>query len=202
MTYDEYADWYDREAGRRGEWVDGEVVVFMSTTYRHERILAFLTMLLGTVVLRLRLGEVLGSGYELRNREGSAREPDLQLIFNEHRDRITDRRLMGPADLVVEVISPDSVTRDRRDKLAEYAAAGIPEYWVIDPREGKESIEILVLDGEGFYIADPPDADGRYWSRLVPGLWLEREWLSADELPDVLDLALAMTANGGGPRAA
>jgi len=36
MPYEAYLDWYDKEAGRRGEWVDGEVIVFMPTTFRHE----------------------------------------------------------------------------------------------------------------------------------------------------------------------
>lgn len=195
MTYDEYRDWYDKEAGRRGEWVDGEVIVFMPATFKHERIMLFLSVLLGFVVSARRIGVVVGSSYELRTREGSAREPDLQVILNEHLDRITERRLVGAADLVVEIVSPDSVTRDRRDKLAEYAAAEIPEYWVIDPREGKESVEIFLLDDEGRYVAAPPDANGRCWSKIVPGVWLEQAWLEAEELPDVSTLALEMAGN-------
>lgn len=192
MTYDEYVDWYDRDAGRRGEWVDGEVIVFVSTTYRHERILIFIAAVLTNIVLRLRLGEVLGDEYELRTREGSTRLPDLKVILREHEERITDRRLVGAADVVFEIISPDSVNRDRHIKRDEYETAGIPEYWVIDPREGKESVELFVLDNDRRYVSMRPDAEGRYRSTVVPGFWVDPTWLSANELPDSIDLALEM----------
>lgn len=192
MTYDEYLAWYDREAGRRGEWIDGEVIRFLATGYRHERLLTFLLTMLNIVVRRRKLGVVLGSGYELRTREGSAREPDLQVILNEHMDRVTDRRLVGASDLVVEVISPDSVTRDRRDKLAEYAAAGIPEYWVLDPREGRTSFELFTLGEDGYYLTVQPDAEGRSRSLVLPGVWFDAAWLTADELPDEVELGLVM----------
>lgn len=195
MTYDEYVEWYDREAGRRGEWVDGEVVVFMPTVRVHELVLHFLHKLLGIVVELREIGSVTGSGYELRTRDGAAREPDLMVLLSEHEDRATDRRLLGAADIVVEIISPDSVTRDRRDKLAEYAAAGVPEYWVIDPRDGKESFELFVLDGEGFYVLAQADRDGRVWSSVLAGVWFELAWLTAETLPKVTRLALQMAEN-------
>ena len=192
MSYDEYVAWYDREAGQRGEWVDGEVIVFLATTFRHERLAMFLGTLLNIVLRRRRRGVVLGSGYELRVRDGSAREPDLMVVLNEHLDRATDRRMLGAADLVVEIVSPDSVTRDRRDKLAEYAAAGVPEYWVIDPREGREAFELFALGDDGYYVTARPDEHGRAHSAVLPGVWFDAAWLTADELPDEVELGLAM----------
>ena len=47
MSYDEYLAWYDKEAGRRGEWVDGQVIPFKTTSIKHARIVAFLIRLLG-----------------------------------------------------------------------------------------------------------------------------------------------------------
>jgi len=197
MTYDEYLGWSDRKAGRRGEWVDGEVIRFLATTERHERLLMFLGTMLNIVMKRRRLGIVYGSGYELQTREGSAREPDLMVLLNEHRERATHRRLVGAADLVVEVVSPDSVTRDRRDKLAEYAAAGIPEYWVVDPREGREGFELFSLGEEGYYVSVVPDASGRTHSSLLPGVWFDAAWLTAEELPDEVELGLEMSTVPG-----
>ncbi len=187
MSYDDYLDWHDRDAGRRGEWVDGEVIVFMSTTYRHEELVTFLVSLLNYVMKKGRLGVVITPGYELRTRDGAAREPDLQVILNAHLDRITHRRLVGAADLVVEIVSDDSVKRDRDDKHAEYAAAGIPEYWIVDPREGNESLDIFALV-RGTYVAVDPEVDGSLRSRVIPGVWMHRDWLLADELPDPFDI--------------
>ena len=195
MTYDEYLDWYDRDAGRRGEWVDGEVIVFMPTTRMHEQILHFLHVLLGIVVDLREVGFITGSGYELRTRDGSAREPDLMVILNENEDRATDRRLLGAADIVVEIISLDSVSRDRGEKFAEYAAVGVTEYWVIDPREDKESFELFILEGDGAYVLAEGDDEGRVWSSVLTGVWFDPAWLMAEKLPKVTPIALQMAEN-------
>ena len=192
MTYDEYLNWWDKEAGRRGEWVDGEAIVFMATSIKHARMVSFLVLLLGNYLGIRRSGEVISQDFELRTREGAAREPDIFVVLNEHRDRFEENRLRGAADVVVEVISPDSVARDRRDKLAEYAAAGVPEYWVVDPREGRAVFELFTLDQDGYYVPTRPDADGRITSTVLPGVWIDPAWAALDELPDGLRLGLSM----------
>jgi len=84
------------------------------------------------------------------------------------------------------------VTRDRRVKLGEYAAAGVPEYWVVDPRQGRESLDVFVLDGTGEYVALQPDADGHLRSTVLPGLGVDPSWLTVEELPSVVRLATEM----------
>ena len=202
MTYDEWRDWYDKEAGRRGEWVDGEVVVFMAVTDRHNRIVTFLITVLNIYLSRRRAGELFSQEFELRTREGAAREPDIFVVLREHLDRLESLRVRGAADLVIEIISPDSLTRDRRDKLAEYATVGVPEYWLVDPREGRETIEVLTLDPDGYYVPVPPDAAGRLHSLVLPGVWADAAWLAyGDELPDVVTLGLEMVAAADAARA-
>ena len=115
----------------------------------------------------------------------SSREPDLLFVARDHRDRIADKRVEGPADLVVELISDDSVTRDRVDKSREYEAAGIPEYWLLDPRPRQQRADFYQLTGAGTYRPVSPDADGRYHSVVVPGFWLRPDWLWQDPLPAV-----------------
>ena len=62
-----------------------------------------------------------------------AREPDI-LLLRDRSTRVTRTALAGP-DLVVEVVSPDHPERDLVEKRADYAEAGIPEYWIADPRD-------------------------------------------------------------------
>ncbi len=143
-----------------------------------------------------RIGRLYSQTFELRTREGAAREPDIVIVLNEHLDRVEDVRIRRAADLAVEIISPDSVTRDRRDKLAEYAAAGVPEHWLVDPRESKQSWELFVLDAEGRYIAAAPDSEGKLRSSVLPGVWAESRWLLLDELPSVIQLGMAMADAG------
>lgn len=184
MTYEEFLDWLGNE-GAHGEWVDGEVIVFMPSTVFHARAAAFLFTLLSLYARHRGLGEVLGSSLHMRVRSGrSSREPDLFFVAHHHRDRVLDTRLEGPADLVVELVSDDSVARDREAKLAEYAAVGVPEYWIHDPRPGERRSDFYRLTADGRYEPIPPDADGRVHSSVLPGFWLRPDWLRKDPLPD------------------
>ena len=75
------------------------------------------------------------------------REPDLLLLCDGDDARYQDRYWLG-ADLVVEVVSPDRPERDLIDKHDDYAEAGIPEYWIVDPRD--ETITVLSLRGDSY----------------------------------------------------
>jgi len=184
MTYEEFLDWLDEDETRHGEWVDGEVIVFTPTTVHHARALGFLYTLLSAYAQFRNLGEVLGPSLHMRVRAGrSSREPDLFFVAHHHRDRVLDTRLEGPADLVVELVSDDSVARDREAKFAEYASVGVPEYWIHDPRPGERRSDFFRLAPNGQYEPIPSDADGRVHSTVLSGFWLRPAWLRQDPLP-------------------
>jgi len=177
MTVEEFKRWYDREAGRRGEWVDGEVIVFVAPKTIHQQISAFLTVVLSMFVGEREMGEILpGPEMRLRN-DRSYREPDLLFVAQENVGRLDEEGLKGPADLVVEIVSNDSVRRDREEKHAEYEAAGVPEYWVIDPRPLRRTFDAYTLTGVGEYEEIALDGLGRIRSVAIPGLWVDPAWL-------------------------
>ncbi|MGH2531024.1 MAG: Uma2 family endonuclease [Thermomicrobiales bacterium] len=133
----------------------------------------------------LDLGTVLIAPFEMRLAPvRPSREPDIAFVSRDHSDRITVDRLNGPADLVIDVISPDSVTRDRRDKFHEYAKAGVREYWTIDSRTSRRDVHASALTDEGVYEPIQPDADGQVHSTVLSGFWLDSDWLQTDPLPD------------------
>jgi Uma2 family endonuclease len=112
----------------------------------------------------------------------------LLFVAAVHADRIRETYLDGPADLVVEIVSPESMIRDRREKFLEYQAAKIPEYWLLDqPR--REAL-FYVLDADGRYQLSPVGEDGIYTSTMLPGFRLRVEWLWRSPLP-TLSEALA-----------
>ncbi len=117
----------------------------------------------------------------------SGREPDILFIAKEHLNRLTPTYLDGPADLVVEVISPESRARDRGDKYYEYEESGVLEYWMIDPL--RRQAEFYQRDENGIYQSVSIGSDGIYRSRVLSGLWLRVEWLWQQPLPQVLDVA-------------
>src|SRR5262249_31897974 len=146
----------------------------------HQAIARLLSAVLGMFVGHHELGQIFTAPY-LMKLEHSAREPDLLFLKSEHLDRLITTCLNGPADLVFEIISPDSIGRDRGDKFYEYEEAGIPEYWLLDPLT--ERAEFYQLDSNGKYELIPLPADGVYHSQVLPGFWLRVEWLWQDPLP-------------------
>lgn len=183
MSYEEFLEWCDEDTW--AEWVDGEVVVLSPASEQHQHIRAFLEAVLGIYAQEHGLGRVIGAPFLMRLPEEMrrAREPDLLFVAREHLARLKETYLDGPADLVVEIVSPESLSRDRGEKFYEYEQAGVPEYWLIDPR--REEAEFYQLDAQGKYRLVLPDAEGVYRSRVFGGFWLRVAWLW--QPPRVLD---------------
>jgi len=184
MSYDDFLVWADEV---QAEWLDGEVTVFVPPNIRHQFIANFFQALLAQFASAFDLGDVLGALVEMRARpDGSAREPDILFVAAAHRDRLTAQRLAGPANLVVEIVSNESASRDRSDKFYEYEAAGITEYLLIDPRATKERVDFYRLTGAGKYLAVLPDGAGRYHSAVLPRFWFDPAWFWATPAPNPL----------------
>jgi Uma2 family endonuclease len=176
MSYEEFLRWAGEDT--RAEWVDGEVIIHMPPTDLHQVTVGFLYALLLIFVQFFQRGRVRVSPIEMRlSGSRSSREPDILFVTNEHLDCLTPERLVGPADLVVEIISDDSVQRDRRDKFKEYREAGVREYWIIDPRPNKHRADFFRLTDEGDYELFATEDDERMTSHILPGFWLRPAWL-------------------------
>ena len=170
--------------GRHVEWVDGEVVDMSPVSSQHQIIARFLIALFQLYVEQRRSGMVLFAPFQMKLAK-SGREPDVMYIAEEHRDRLKRNHFVGPADLVVEIASPESQLRDRVQKLAEYEMGGVPEYWLIDPDRKEVAIRFLEKDGH-YHVADL--ADGVIRSRALQGVWLRVEWLWQETPPALLSV--------------
>lgn len=183
LTYEEFLAWADEDTN--AEWVDGAIVMPSPASVRHQQIVQFLLRVLASFVEIKPLGTILVAPFQMKLAQ-SGREPDVLFVKQKHLDRLTPTYLNGAGDLVVEVVSPESIGRDRGEKFVEYEQAGIPEYWLIDPLT--ERAEFYQLNARGRYDLMRPDADGVYRSAVLPGLWLRERWLWQDPLPDVADV--------------
>lgn len=103
-------------------------------------------------------------------------------ISSENLHRLTEERAEGAADLVIEVVSQDSVRRDHQQKFAEYQSSGVREYWLVDSQTPEGKAEAFTLNEQGVSEAIPVQA-GAIHSRVIPGFWLRVEWLGADTMP-------------------
>lgn len=182
ITYEEFLAWADEDT--LAEWVDGEIVMTSPASNMHQDISGFLGSLLRVFVESSHYGVVRSAPFQMKL-ERSGREPDLLYVASEHLDRLRQTHLDGPADLVVEIISPESVGRDRGEKFTEYEAAGVPEYWLLDPQ--RRWAEFYHLQDERYHLVFA-GAEGQYRSAVLPGFWLRVEWLWQQPLPPVLDV--------------
>jgi Uma2 family endonuclease len=123
------------------EFTDGVIEVLPIPTDTHQTILEFLFLALRAFI-QPRGGKVLFAALRLQVRPDAFREPDILLLRDANDPRRQNRFWLG-ADLVVEVVSADDPERDTVEKVADYAEAGIPEYWIVHPLD--ETISVLVL---------------------------------------------------------
>jgi len=168
--------------GEDGDWeyLDGRLVMSPASDL-HEALFGFLLFLLQGF-LDARGGAVVrGSRYPMRLDDRWSPEPDLMVIRDENRRRMTSRRLEGPADWVIEIASEADPKFDLREKLPRYREAGIEEIWLLDPFDSTVRVESLV---QGSYKSSTASS-GRITSAVVSGFWIDLDWLWQRELPSV-----------------
>ena len=148
------------------EYSHGGLEVLPMPTFSHQRLVAFLYRTLMGFVEERGLGVAMFAPLRVQLWRGKFREPDIVFMATEHADRLDEQFWRG-ADLVMEVVSPDDPQRDRVTKRREYAQAGIPEYWIVDPSQ--RSISVLALDGQTYALHGEFDEGAVATSVLLEG---------------------------------
>lgn len=138
--------WLTDDTNRLIEFTDGEIEVLPMPTDQHQTLSRFLLFAFWQHIAPLS-GVIQYSPLRVRIRSRKFREPDLLLLLNADDPRRQNRYWLG-ADLVVEIVSPDKPERDLVDKRFDYAEAGIPEYWIVNPLN--QTVAVLRLDGDEY----------------------------------------------------
>jgi Uma2 family endonuclease len=158
LTFEEYLS-YEDSTDNRYELIDGELIALPPESPINDCIPNYLFLVFATnqlvlpALIRPHTCEVqvpvINPSYPANC------YPDLVILREEHlmlaTTRMTVTLEMPPPQLVVEVVSPGRVGRDRDydRKRAQYSARGIPEYWIVDPQE--QAVMVLQLE-EGQYV--------------------------------------------------
>jgi Uma2 family endonuclease len=189
LLYPLQGDWGEFEylaltaaSNRLIEYTDGSIEVLAMPTSSHQRIVLYLLKQLEALILPGKLGEALCAPLRVKIRGGKFREPDIVFMLAANKSRIGEEFWTG-ADLVMEVISndPESRRRDLQQKPLDYAEAGIPEYWIVDPQEKK--IVVLRLQDDKYVTQGEYGEGSTASSALLPGF--------AVDVGDVLRAAVA-----------
>jgi len=185
ISYEEFLKKY---IDVHAEWIDGEVIVFVTASDRHQDISNWLTAILRLFIETFELGWLRSAPFSMKlpNRD-RGREPDILFVSKDRLHIVQPTHLSEAADLVIEIVSPESIGRDRGEKFVEYEAAGIREYWLIDPERGQA--EFYRLNETGRYQPAALDEQGLFHSAVLPAFWLRVDWLWQEPLPKVLDIA-------------
>jgi Uma2 family endonuclease len=132
MTYEEFLAWADGDTYT--EWVNGKVVYMSPVSNEHQAVGLFLLNVISCFVEAHNLGIIRYDPFQMKTGPNlPGRAPDILFVATPNLSRLKSTYLDGPADLVVEIISPDSRARDRGEKFYEYEQGGVREYWLIDP---------------------------------------------------------------------
>jgi Uma2 family endonuclease len=178
MTEEEFVAWCDSET--RAEWVDGKVIIMAPSSLEQDDLNGWLIAILRQFMEIKDLGRVLGPNVTARfARQRRRRVPDLLVVLKSRLNLLRENHVEGAPDLIMEIVAPESQTRDRREKYVEYEKAGVREYWIIDPLT--QQVELYTLK-RGKYVEVDPDKDA-WRSVALPGFHLRASWLWKQPLP-------------------
>lgn len=187
MTEEEFVAWVDSDT--RAEWVDGKVVVMSPSSVEQDDLNGWLLNLLRPLVEQRDLGRVLGPNVTARFASQRRRRiPDILFVSRSRLNLVQKNHVEGAPDLIIEIVAPDSQTRDRREKYAEYEKAGVREYWILDPLS--EQLEAYALK-RGKYVEIEPE-DDVLRSSVIQGFYLRSAWLRRKPLPKVIAIQKEM----------
>lgn len=119
--------------GKRYEILDGELAVTPAPTTRHQKISRLLQFVLMRELEMKGLGEVYDAPVDVILDDYHLVQPDLAFVRAERSELIEEHAIVGPPDLIVEILSPSTRRRDILVKAKTYARFGVEHYWIVDP---------------------------------------------------------------------
>lgn len=134
--------------GRRYELIDGELRMTPAPNLAHQTSSLRIVHYLYTLVELAGLGRVFAAPVDVELGPATIVQPDLVVVLHGGAATLSEQRIVGAPDLIVEITSPSTASYDRREKRDLYAGAGVREYWIADP--ASRSVELLSLDGAAY----------------------------------------------------
>jgi Uma2 family endonuclease len=176
-----YEDYLSGEYGIHVEWINGVVIEMSPIEEEHDALSRFLSAFFDTYLELTGGGRVLQDPMVMKlSPKSPGRQPDLQVLLPDRMHLLKSTEVAGAANLVVEIVSQESVKRDRGDKFEEYEQGGVEEYWIVD-RIHKEAL-FYVRGEDGLFHSRLP-IDGVYSSYVLSKLTIAVSTFWQDKIP-------------------
>lgn len=180
LTYDDYAAIDD---GQYYELAGGKLELMSPAPYVTHQMISY--------EIQKKLDHSCSSNYiilyspvDLILSPSEVRQPDLVLIHRDRFDIISKRGIEGAPDLVVEILSPSSLKRDKIDKLKVYAEYQIPEYWIVDTEN--ECLEQYTLQDNRYELINIFQEEETITSTHIPCISFAMKDIM-DKIPELRD---------------
>jgi len=167
--------------GEKADLIDGVIYMASPDTKLSNTLNLFLANLLdGYTTARNIEGFVFLSRFSCKITDYRAPEPDVGYVRPERGHLVDERHMVGGPDIAIEIVSRDSRQRDYGEKRDLYEDAGVSEYWIIDPLQSR--VEFLGLK-DGKFSLLPLEDNRIFHCTVIPGFWLDVNWLLAKPVP-------------------
>ena len=164
-TYEEY---YKLDDDQRYEIIGGNLIMAPAPDTWHQDWSRKLFRVVDRFVVKSGLGELFYAPIDIVLDAENTVQPDLVFISSANLGIIQQRAIFGTPDLLVELVSPSSVRRDRYDKKELYARFGVKEYWIGDP--ANKTLEVLTLKEGRYELRCSVEEKGKLTSLVLAGL--------------------------------
>jgi Uma2 family endonuclease len=175
FTYEDYLLLPD---DRRVELIEGDFHMTPSASEIHQRISKRLEFKLFQILEEKGEALVYDAPLDVVLSDENVVQPDIVIISRARKAIITDTHIGGAPDVLIEILSPHSLKRDRIIKKKLYARYGVREYWIVDPEA--RSVEVYIWKNRTLALWQAFPAGSAARSHLFPQVAIDVESLFAD----------------------
>ncbi len=166
-TYEDYLQLPDD--GKRYEIIEGVLYVGNAPDFEHQFTVGEIFIEIRNFVKKHNLGQVLVAPFEVHLSDMTRPvQPDILFVKAEKWPEGEVKFFKSAPDLIVEVISPGSIRRDRFVKFEAYERSGVSEYWIVNPNLG--SVEVYTLTDGEYALLGEFAGDDEIKSAVLEGL--------------------------------
>ena len=167
--------------GQKADLIDGVIHMASPDSTQNDQLEGFIRFLVQGYARVKRAGKVFGSRFAFELSDVRAPEPDIAFVATARLHMVKETRMKGAPDIAVEIVARESRTRDYLEKKNLYEAAGVLEYWIIDPLQRRAEFYRLA---DGRYHLAQREQNRIFRSDVLEGFWLDVEWLFPEDLPN------------------